>query len=146
MLDAETYIQDRVDDQISWYSRKSGICQKRYKRLKIITLVFSVTIPFLTGLVDEVTAMKYIIGAMGVVIAAVEGIQSLYKYKDNWLQYRLTSEALKREKLLYQTLSGEYAEASDPFKTFVQRAEQIMAGEQSQWKDYIAKEEQNPSA
>ncbi len=142
MLDAETYLKERVDDQISWYSRKSGFCQKRYKTLKISTLLFAVTIPFLSGLMDELNWMKYVIGGMGVAIAAIEGIQSLYKYKDNWIQYRITSEALKREKLLYLTQSGDYAEMSDPFKAFVQRAEQLMAGEQAEWKEYITKVEE----
>lgn len=141
MLDAETYMKERVDDQIAWYSKKSGFCQKRYKRFKIATLLFSVTIPFLTGLLDELNWMKYLIGGMGVSIAAIEGIQALYKYRENWLQYRITSEALKREKLLYQALAGDYAEAEDPFKAFVLKAEQIMAGEQAEWMEYVAKEE-----
>lgn len=142
MLDAETYMKERVDDQIGWYSRKSSFCQKRYKALKVTTLLFSVTIPFLTGIIETLGWMIYVIGGMGVAIAAIEGIQSLYKYKDNWLQYRMTSETLKREKLLYQTLAGDYAAAQDPFKLFVLHAEQIMAGEQEQWRGYIAQEEE----
>lgn len=141
MLDQETYIKDRIDGQIKWYSGKSSSAQKRYKRLKVITLLCAVLIPFLTGLVDEIAWMNYVIGGLGVLIAAIEGIQSLYKYRELWLEYRSTAELLKREKLIFQTLSGDYTEAADPFKLFVLKAEQIMAGEQSGWNEYIAKTE-----
>jgi len=141
MLDQETYIKDRIDGQIKWYSGKSSSAQKRYKRLKVITLLCAVSIPFLTGLVEEFTWLKYVIGGMGVLIAAIEGIQSLYKHRELWLEYRSTAESLKREKLIYQTLSGDYTEAPDPFKLFVLKAEQIMAGEQAGWNEYIAKTE-----
>lgn len=139
MLDQETYLKDRIEGQIKWYSSKSSVAQKRYKRLKIITLLCAVLIPFLTGLVDEILWLKYVIGGLGVLIAAIEGIQSLYKHQELWLEYRSTAEALKREKLIFQTLSGDYTEASDPFKLFVLKSEQIMTGEQSGWKEYIAK-------
>lgn len=141
MLDQETYIKDRIEGQIKWYSGKSGSAQKRYKRLKVITLLCAVLIPFLTGLVDEFAWLKYVIGGLGVLIAAIEGIQSLYKHRELWLEYRGTSEALKREKFFFQTLSGDYTEAPDPFKLLVLKSEQIMAGEQSGWIDYIAKTE-----
>ncbi|HRK83272.1 MAG TPA: DUF4231 domain-containing protein [Saprospiraceae bacterium] len=141
MLDQETYIKDRVEGQIKWYSNKSSAAQKRYKLFKVITLLCAVLIPFLTGLLEEIFWMKYVIGTLGVAIAAVEGIQSLYKNRELWLEYRGTSEALKREKLLFQTLSGDYTEAADPFKLFVLKSEEIMAGEQSGWKEYIAKME-----
>lgn len=141
MLDQETYIKDRVEGQIKWYSGKSSAAQKRYKLFKVITLFCAVLIPFLTGLVDDIFWMKYVIGGLGVLIAAIEGIQSLYKYRELWLEYRSTSEALKREKLLFQTLSGDYTDAADPYKLFVLKAEQVMAGEQTGWKEYIAKTE-----
>jgi hypothetical protein len=122
MLDQETYLKDRIEGQIKWYSGKSSTAQKSYKRLKVITLLCAVLIPFLTGLVDEITWLKYVIGGLGVLIAAIEGIQSLYKHRELWLEYRGTAEALKREKLIFETLSGDYSDAPDPFKLFVLKA------------------------
>ncbi len=140
-MDTDTYLEKRIEDQINWYSQKSKYNQNRYKAFKIATILLSVSIPFCTGLVEQMEWMRFIIGGMGVAIAAIEGIQSLYKFKDHWLQYRFTAEALIREKLLFQTLAGPYAEAEDPFKRFVARAEEIMAGEQTQWKELAASEE-----
>lgn len=54
------------------------------------------------------------------------------KTKDNWVSYRLTCEALKREKILFETKSGKYKDAS--FNDFVVACEKIIADENTAWK------------
>ena len=145
-MNPEEYIKERVDDQFNWMESKSARSQKKYKRIKILVIVFSVMIPFLTGLMDKWDNMfDYIqvsIGVLGVAVAISEGILSLNKYQDNWLNYRATAEALKREKLMYQTGVGKYAAGEkESFPHFVMAIESILKDENAKWIEYIGKEE-----
>ncbi len=141
-MDQKTYLSDRIDDQINWYNKKSKTFQSRFKLLKVIVIIGSVTIPFLVGMIEDGTFnLKIIVGIIGVLIAAIEGILSLYKYQELWLQYRLASEMLQREKLIFLTNSGIYHENPNAFKDFVKRAETIMSSENQTWLEGQQKEE-----
>lgn len=137
----QDYIAKRIDDQIKWYSQKSQWNQKRYKRLKTIIIVLSVSIPFLTGMIGEDQSiafwLKIIIGTCGVIIAAGEGILSLQKYQDNWTEYRIAAETLKREKLLFQTQSGPYRDQQASLQNLVERVENFTENENKSWLQYI---------
>ena len=137
-MNEATYMKERVDDQINWLDGKSGKNQKFYKRLRLIVIILSVLIPFATGYIDHWEGnideiLKFSIGISGVIIAAIEGIQSLFKYQDNWVSYRVTAETLKQEKMLYLTKSGIYANNKTNFQSFVTRIEGILNGENQQW-------------
>ncbi|MEL6720024.1 MAG: DUF4231 domain-containing protein [Bacteroidota bacterium] len=143
-MDEKTYIENRVNDQINWLSGKSGSSQKSFKRLRLTVIILSVSIPFLTGYIDldilkvgEIDLMKLAVGIAGVIIAAIEGIQALYKHQDKWINYRVTAESLKQEKMLYLTKSGAYASSNIAFQDFVTRVETILGGENKQWSEYM---------
>lgn len=136
----QDYIAQRIDDQIKWYSSKSRWNKKRYTNIKTLIIVLSVSIPFLTGLIgdDETFAfwLKIAIGVSGILIAVGEGILSLQKYQDNWMEYRQASENLKREKLLYLTKSGPYR-GKATLSQLVERIESFTESENKSWFQYI---------
>ena len=125
------YLTERLDDQITWYDRKSGINQKNYKRLEQLRLALAVSIPVLTLLI-EIGIMKYIIAAIGALIAFLEGINQVYNYKELWTKYRTTAEALKREKLLYLTKTAPYTQETR-LNLLIERSERIMGAENNSW-------------
>ncbi|MEM8909748.1 MAG: DUF4231 domain-containing protein, partial [Bacteroidota bacterium] len=132
-MTTEDYLQDRLDQQVAWYERKSKINKTRYRSLKLLVICFSVTIPFLTGLINDSTQwLKIAVGIGGVMIAFCEGMISLFKYQENWLQYRNTAELLRREKILFLTQSGPY-ETNTSLNYLVERAESIMSKENQSW-------------
>jgi len=133
-LSPEVYLRDRVDDQMNWYDKKAVFNQKRYKNLKLLEIIVSVSLPFFTGLIAEGTKIdwKIVVGIMGVLVAGIEGVLSFQKYQENWLTYRTTAEQLKREKLLFQASAGHYRKSQD-FPLFVLRCEQIMGKENASW-------------
>ncbi len=134
-MDQEKYLVDRVDDQINWLSAKAAFNQTRYKRLRVLQLLCSASIPFLVATISDNTGpLKWIAGGLGVIVTIAEGLQALYKYHELWLQYRGTSEALKREKMLFLSGSGRYGGAENAFSAFVVEVENILANENTQWK------------
>lgn len=143
----EEYIKNRVEDQITWYGNKSSNCQKKYKIwqvIKIIALLF-ITIVSLWGDRDikEIPFSEYvtyIVGALGAFIIFIESFIKIYDYKKLWVQYRMASENLIREKLMFETKSAPY-NISEPFLLFVERCEAIMQNEMQGWQEVLAEED-----
>ncbi|MEN8790034.1 MAG: DUF4231 domain-containing protein [Flavobacteriaceae bacterium] len=133
-------MKDRVDNQIAWYSKKSAINKKLYLRLNGIIIVFAASIPALSGFSSSELygeKLRWIIAALGIVTAALTGIASLWKFQEKWATYRMTAEALEREKILYNTQAGHYTDRGTEFKFFVQNIERIMNNENTSWSDII---------
>jgi hypothetical protein len=122
----------RLDDQIEWYDRSSRQNQRLFKLLKIIVISAAALIPFLTALPAQLQP-AWITGALGVVIAIVEGAQQVNQYHANWISYRSTCEALKHEKYLYLGKAGPYAAARDPRALLAERIESLVSQEHAKW-------------
>ena len=121
----------RLDDQISWYSRKSGVNQRRFKVLKATTIVSAALIPVATTAGGPAGAK--VAAGLGVLIAIVEGIQQMNQYYANWSTYRSTTEALKHEKFLYLAQAGPYANAAAPHSLLAERVEALVSEENAKW-------------
>jgi hypothetical protein len=142
----DEYLKERVDDQIGWYSSKSQWNQRCFKILRVIELAFASMIPFLVNdIATDTSPLKLIVGSMGVCIAVISGLVSLYKFQENWIEYRTTAETLKHEKYLFLTKSPPYGNEGH-FHTFVERIESLISKENSVWARNIndkAKEQQH---
>src|SRR5574341_946863 len=98
----EEYLKTRLDDQIDWYSAKSRSNQNWFKTLRLIEIAFASASPFLVSqIATDTNVLKIVVAAMGVCVAVIAGIVSLYKFQENWIEYRTTAETLKREKFLF---------------------------------------------
>ena len=129
----QDYISQRLEDQLKWYSKKSSFNKNRYRLLKSSVIAISVTIPFLAGLIKgDGDWLKIAVGVGGVMVALLEGLLSLFKYQDLWLEYRVTAEQLKREKILYETGSGPYKN-NKSLQMLVERTESILSTENQSW-------------
>jgi hypothetical protein len=54
----QEYIEQRLNDQQEWYSRKASWNQTWYKRLRIVEIVLAAGVPFFSSLIKEVNAMR----------------------------------------------------------------------------------------
>jgi len=143
----QDYLKDRVDDQINWLGNKSILYKKSYRRLRTIILITSALIPLLSGFITDINwPLKMLVGLGGVIVAVSQGMISINKYHELWLQYRATSEALKREKLLYLAKVGAYANADQAFEHFVLTIEAILSDENKQWVENLKTLSGNQSA
>ena len=142
-MNEEEYLKNRLDDQIDWYDRKSAKNQKIYKMLQLILIVSAASIPFISGYVKVCPDLSYVLGGIGVLIAAITSIISLYKFQETWTAYRTTCESLRHEKYLYLTKTNPYV-GKNAFNLLVQRVEMLISKENSSWADIMKKtEEQN---
>jgi len=147
-MDEKEYIEQRLEDQMVWYDRKSMWNQDWHKRLKIAEISIAASIPFWVGAIELVgetpvwsNVLKVIVALLGVLIAVISGIPGIYKFQENWMAYRTTCEMLKHEKYFYETGSGPYKGVTDKLCLLVQRVEMLISQENTNWRQYMDKKE-----
>jgi len=126
------YIEQRLDDQITWYDRKSDASQATYKRLRLSEIVAAATIPLLAGYSQQSWFAGVIIGVMGLIVAVLAGVMGLYRFQENWNEYPAIAESLKQEKYLYLARAEPYG-GEQPFELLVQRVESLLKSETTDW-------------
>ena len=108
-MNEQEYLETRVNDQISWYDKKSLWNKKMFIRFKVLETIFALMIPFLIGYITtERIELQLTVGFIGVVVAVVTNVVTLLKLQENWIEYRTVAESLKHEKFMFVTRSGPY--------------------------------------
>ncbi len=138
MISPEEYVEQRINDQIGWYDRKSTTNQRWFKRLRFAEIVAAAAIPFLSGFADNSFPIKIAIGALGVFVAVIASLLGLLQLQVHWIEYRATAESLRREKFLFLTQTAPYDE-DDAFHLFVQRVEALLTKENTEWAQSMMK-------
>jgi hypothetical protein len=126
-LDAAATIA-RLDDQFTWHDQKSIKAQKAYKQVKLMQLVVGASVPVVAGL----SAPAAVTAALAAVVVVAEGLQQLYQWQNNWVQYRATAEALRHEKNLFQAQAGEYA-GPDRVQRLAEKVENLVTAQTLKW-------------
>lgn len=123
----------RLNDQLSWYDRKSGDNQRWYKSIKTTQLVLAGAIPVVSFL--EISWVRLATAVLGGTVAILEGVQQLGQFHNNWTSYRTTAEQLKHEKYLFLASSGPYRnlETADALKLLAERVEEQISTEHAKW-------------
>jgi hypothetical protein len=134
-MQIEEYISSRVNDQINWYDKKSASCQKKYKLTQTIEIILAALIPLLSAYSKDHLMIAIIVGLLGSVIAIIESLTKLYKWHENWIEYRTTCELLRYQKHLFETKSAPYnLEPENIENIFVRNIENIISSENNKWK------------
>ena len=131
-MNEETYLKERLENQLAWYDNKSQHNQRCFKRLRLLEIVSAALIPFLSGVGDKVPYSAWWIGGLGVIIAVSAAASTLFKFHENWIEYRTTAEQLKHEKFIYLTHTKPY-DTQEKFGLLVERVEALISKENSAW-------------
>ena len=122
---------ERLEDQISWYDRKSLINQCMFKRIKTVEIAAAALIPLLAA--SGFPKTTFVTGALGVIITILEGMLHLNQYEQNFIAYRSTCEALRHEKYVYLGKAAPYAGSADPHALLAERIESLVSQEHAKW-------------
>lgn len=126
------YFAARLNDQIAYFDSKAGQNQSRYKVWRLIEILAAAAIPLLAGYATQDPRIPVLIGVLGAVVAVIAGIMGLYRFQENWTEYRATCETLKQEKYLYLARTAPY-DGPARFELLVERVEAILRAETSVW-------------
>ncbi len=129
-MEEQEYMKDRVDDQIDWYATKSSKYKKCFLGLRALEISFAATITVVSCTSGNLAWVTSVIAAAVVIFASM---LTLFKFHENWISYRTTSETLKQEKHLYLTNVFPY-DKDNKFSVLVNNVESIISSENSLWK------------
>ena len=118
-MDAETYLKERIEDQIGWYDRKAAFNKRWFISLRTVEIAAAATVPFLSGFMVH-PWIGATVGVIGIVITLSAGITHLCQFQERWVEYRATAEALKKEKFFFITRTEPY-QGDDAFLILVQK-------------------------
>jgi hypothetical protein len=124
----EDPVWDRLSGQLVWYRERSRRAQLAYKSVKLGQLAVGACVPVIAAL----SAPAAVTAIVSAIVVVAEGAQQLFQWHTNWLDYRSTAEALKREKFLYLAHAGRYAD-EDRRVVLAQRVEDVIAGQNDGW-------------
>jgi Protein of unknown function (DUF4231) len=122
---------ERLEDQLAWYHARSTHNKRWYQLLKVAQIVVAAAIPA----VAAAGASAGVAGGLGAVVVVLEGLQQLFQFQQNWIGYRGTTEALKREKYLFLASAGPYSRADRREALLAERVEALVSQEHSTWAD-----------
>ncbi|MFD6221450.1 DUF4231 domain-containing protein [Nocardia asteroides] len=118
----------RLTGQLKWYSENATRAQNRYKRVKLGQIVVGAALPVVAAL----SAPAVVTASIAAAVVAAEGALQLYQWQSNWIRYRATAEALKREKYLFLAKTGPYRDTGRR-RVLADRTEAILAAENASW-------------
>jgi Protein of unknown function (DUF4231) len=134
-MDAETYLKERVEDQIAWYGRKGAYNKRWFISLRAVEIAAAATVPFLSGFAGN-PWISAAVGVIGIIITLCAGITHLCQLQERWIEYRTTAEALKKERFLFVTKTEPY-DSDDAFPILVQRMETLVSKENVTWAQHL---------
>jgi hypothetical protein len=122
-------VLSRLTDQQSYFDRHSRHNRRWYLSIKVTQIGLAALVPVLSGAGSPAA----LVGSLGAGIVALEGIQQLFQFHRNWVQYRATAGLLGHEQTLHSVRAGKYATAADPDGLLAERVERLLQFESTQW-------------
>jgi hypothetical protein len=137
----DTYVQERYEKQLKYYSDASAKNQKKYKKFQWILIILSALTPVIAALNTlslkigsyEVPLSSVVVIISSVVAILTTGLKT-FNYQELWITYRSTYEKLKPEIHYYHFNVGDYGKPGiDKESLFVSRVESLLDAEHAQW-------------
>ena len=136
MPESFDYPERRLKSQRDWHSRAARWNKHRFYFMEIATLLAGAAIPVINlWIVQDAHLAGLLSAILGGIVVLAAGITRLFKFQENWLQYRALVDALDREQEHYRIGAGEYARVDEAGRSrlFVERIEGLLASTTSQY-------------
>lgn len=130
-LSAAEYIEQRLDPEIEYYELRSAKNKRYFHLASLVAILASGLVPVLAAAdVDRV-----VLAASGGIASVVLASLALFKWQENWLQFRGNAEGLKKERALYDTRTGPYRDLDGDELTemLTLRVEELISREHQVW-------------
>ncbi len=127
-----TLALERCDAQVRWYTRNGIWAGVLYRVFQTAAVLLAALTPVLILWTDLSPVLQALPAALASVSAALVGI---YGWQDNKARFAFTAEALKSERVRYETRTGAYrGDSSRALSRFVARIESLAMAETAEWR------------
>ena len=132
IMNIESYINDRVDDQIKYFDRSAVKNQRIYRFSRMTAISCNVLTALAIALTFAVPVQyKVEVGlaalVLTMIVLATYQIEEFFNFGAKWQKFRIVSELIKSEKYMYLNGAGVYtsADLEQRKRIFVKRVEDI---------------------
>lgn len=131
----QSYISERVEDQLAYFDSSAMRNQKSYRCLKIVAIACNILTTMTIALAFTVPenykiAMGILALVLSTIVLATYQIEEFQSYGAKWEKFRLVAEQLKSEKYMFLNRAGHYStDNSEVAKNlFIETIEGIIRG------------------
>ncbi|WP_405907539.1 DUF4231 domain-containing protein [Streptomyces sp. NBC_00828] len=126
---AQGYVDSRLDQYRGWYDRKAVKMKAMHLRMRTLSVVGGALVPVLVNL--DLSFAKLGATVLSLVVVGSVSLESVYRYREQWKNYRSTEQLLVHERIYFETKIGPYTGLSqkEAFRTLVARVETAIANE-----------------
>ncbi len=136
MIDADKYLNERVQQYQSWYDRKAVIAKARFLRMRTFSVLGGALVPVLANVhvnlnIGSYSVMTLAVTAISLTVVVFVSLESVFHYREQWKNYRSTEQLLGHEVSRFRTQITPYAdmEPDAAFRLLVERVEEAIAAE-----------------
>ena len=142
------YLDGQYADLLAFYDRRAVTAKFGHNCCSIYVIVISVAIAPIQALSlghDSSDKGKIIVAVISPTLAIVAGLAAHFKFHENWLSYRSTWDAMRRELALMKAGAGPYSDSQDRNAQFVERIEAMVANEAKEFYSRHATQASKPT-
>ena len=141
----ETYLTTRYSRLVAFYDKRAQQNKRGHRVCSLFIIgVSGILAPLIaTGVLLRHPMLGGFLSASVVIATA---ISSHFQFNENWLSYRKTWDILNREPHLRDGRVGDYANAPDRNRLFVERVETVASDEGIEWFSRNLKKQEHPTA
>jgi hypothetical protein len=134
LLEEGSDVPMHIARMIDWYNREAQRQRVFYLIFAALQLILAASIP-VVSLLCTAEAARVASGLIGSAILVVAGLQKTLQSERLWTKYRAAYQLLMRESDLYVERAGQYSKVDNDgaHRLLVERADEIIAGENSAW-------------
>jgi hypothetical protein len=126
MTQPDAYLKQRWQTQRDYYSKQSARNKSWYQSLQLFIVLGAIAVPIILNIPEVPKLIATILSGL---IAGAAALENVYRFGENWRTFRQTLEALKRERVLFETGAGAYRKSENSFYLFVERVESLIGEE-----------------
>ncbi|MGW4776000.1 DUF4231 domain-containing protein [Streptomyces filamentosus] len=128
-MTAQKYVEGRLAQYQEWYDVKATRMKAMHLRMRTVSVVGGALVPVFVNL--DAAFARVAATVLSVVVVAAVSLESVYRYREQWKNYRSTEQLLGHERVYFETRVGPYRELSrrEAFTVLVARVEKAIANE-----------------
>jgi hypothetical protein len=136
------YLIEDFAQYLDYYDKGAINAKRWYRYLSVYLIVVSSGLTPIVALAPQNITWRVVSTVLAATIVIGTGLSAHLKCHENWLSFRGSWDALKRERRLFETSVAEYATAADRCSLFVERVEAILSREAKDFYSRHAKGEE----
>lgn len=119
----EEYVAERLNPEIVYYNKSATAAKKNYLRMRALTVIGGALVPVLVNV--KLPYVDILTTTISLMVVLFVSLETVYRYREQWTNYRTAEQHLRNEYFEFTTKSGIYAGLDEPtaFTNFVNHIE-----------------------